>query len=184
MRLLVEPEHFSKRHVRFLPVALGGLLVLYYLTVFGVAQIADPAWVEALLEAGLLSSRVTFLTEYSPRTLPYYAASLIASPIFFIAALAVLWRSQPFRYWTPPLDADERKLPTIGIVFVALIACVAFFLMSGTGGLGRPVTRYGILLWPIYPVFAFVMIGFASVGTYQAIGLVVLFFRQSGVDRC
>jgi len=182
MKLLLEAEQFSIRRMQFLQVALAVLLFIYGLAIFGIAKVADPAWVKSLLKADLLSSRVASLTEHSPRTLPYYAASLVVSPVCFVAVLTVFGMSLPFRYWTEPRDAPERRFATFASFIGALVLCVLFFLVSGIGGFDRPVLYYQAIVWPIFPVFAFGAVVIAATGTYQVIGFVVLFCRKGRVD--
>lgn len=178
-KLLVDPADFRKVNEKLRDVLILSLIVVFGLAIhFFVHFWSDSTLLVSILELEVLSRRVETLSIISPSTLPYFAASIVLLPFYFISVLGAILACYRFRDWEPQFEVSSGRKATAILILGSIALTSGAFSMPLIGSSGVPLTFSFGLEWLFFLVVCSGCIFMLAISAFQLIGWFVLIKRN------
>lgn len=178
-KLLVDPADFRKVNEKLRDVLILSLIVIFGLAVhFSVYFWSDADLFHSILELDVLSGRVESLAVLSPTTLPYFAASIVLLPFYFISVLGVILACYRFKDWEPQFEVSSGRKATAILILGSIALTSGAFSTPLIGSSGAPHTFSFAFNWPFFLVVCSGCIFMLALSAFQLIGWFVLIKRN------
>tara|TARA_R110002096_G_C14612436_1_gene723534 strand:+ start:292 stop:858 length:567 start_codon:yes stop_codon:yes gene_type:complete len=178
-KLLVDPADFRDTNNKLRDVLFLSLIVIFGLAIhFSVHFWRDARLLHSILELDVLAGRVETLSLLSPSTLPYFAASIVLFPFYFISVLGVFLACYRFKDWEPQFEVASGRKATAILILGTIAMTPSTFLMSLIGSSGVPLTFSFAFNWPFFLILYSGSVFLLAICTFQLIGWFILMKRK------